>query len=103
MGLTLGPLAQLFTTLLRERARAHPVTGPRRVDDAPRADHGCPRPIAGPNPVRSTTPFPPERLAPTARSSLDRDRVVVPGAGHLVTDEEPDVVRDFVVDVLAPN
>lgn len=47
--------------------------------------------------------FPPGRLAPAARSALDRDPVAVSGAGHLVTDEEPDVVRDFVVTLLAPN
>lgn len=45
--------------------------------------------------------FPLERLKPRARSLLGLDPVVVPGAGHLVTQEAPSVVTQLVAGLLS--
>jgi pimeloyl-ACP methyl ester carboxylesterase len=44
--------------------------------------------------------FPPERLSEVCRAVLGRDPIVVPGAGHLLVDEQPDVAVDLMADLL---
>jgi pimeloyl-ACP methyl ester carboxylesterase len=44
--------------------------------------------------------FPPERLSEACRAVVGRDPIVVPGAGHLLVDEQPDVAVDLMADLL---
>lgn len=47
--------------------------------------------------------FPPSRLAGPARRRLGHDVEQVPGAGHLLADQRPDLVADRARDILTPG
>ncbi len=47
--------------------------------------------------------FPPSRLRPPSLEHLGVDPVVVPGAGHLLTDQDPAAVVNAVANLVAPR
>lgn len=44
--------------------------------------------------------FPPDKLREPSRAKLGREPLVVPGAGHLLVDEEPALVSDLITSLL---
>lgn len=44
--------------------------------------------------------FPPSKLREPCRSKLGRELMVMPGAGHLLVDEEPAVVQELITSLL---
>ena len=85
-------LAEWFT-LVGRHTRSEGAPGP--VGDAVLARwRDTPRSVLT---GEDDTFFPPEKLAPVARQSLDTKAVVVPDAGHLLPHEHPQTVVDAVL------
>jgi pimeloyl-ACP methyl ester carboxylesterase len=81
-----------WMTLVARACRTTGAPGPLPVDTLVRWKGRDVRVAVGEHDVF----FPPRRLGEPCRSVLGRDLQVVPGAGHLLVDEEPILVSDLV-------